>query len=181
MKHIKHKHSLIIFTFILLFSFNSIILNSNAQDEEVLSLRIRKNAGIAFGDKIEGTFTISGSGLDSILNLTLFFNRTQVAFEYDNQLSFRFDTNDYSLGLMNITLVGEDSAGIVYNKSIFKEFISPEIGNWIMIIAIGIALISLGLKLISYLKNEKNDKQSVTDKKNKIQIQFYIILNGSVV
>jgi len=172
MKHIKHKHYLIFFTFILLFSFNSFFINSNAQDEEVLSIGIRRNVGIAFGDKIEGTFTISGSGPETILNLTLFFNGTQVAFESDNQLSFRFDTKDYSLGLMNITLVGEDSEGTVYNISIFKEFISPEIGNWIIAIAIGITLISLGFKLASYLKNKKNDKQSVTDKKNKIQIDI---------
>ena len=173
MKHSKHKHSLIIFTFILLFSFNSIILNSNAQDEEILSLGIRKNVGTSFGDKIEGTFTISGSGPDSILNLTLLFNGTQVAFESDNELTFRFDTKDYSLGLMNITLVGEDIEGIIYSKSISKEFISPEIGNWIIAIAIGITLISVGLKfVVSYLKNKKNDKQSVSDKKNKIQIDI---------
>ena len=172
MKHIKHKQSLIIITFVLLFSFNSVIIKTNAQDEDVLSLGIRKNVGTAFGDKIEGVFTISGSGPETILNLTLFFNGTQVAFESDNQLSFQFDTKDYSLGLMNITLVGEDSEGMVYIKSISKEFISPEIGNWIIAIAIGIVLISLGLKLASYLKNKKNEKQSVTDKKNKIQIDI---------
>jgi len=172
MKHIEHRHSLIIFTFILLFSFNSIILNSNAQDEEVLSLGIRKNVGTSFADKIEGDFTISGSGPETILNLTLLFNGTQVAFESDNQLSFRFDTKDYSMGLMNITLVGEDIEGRVYNKSIFKEFISPTIGNWIIAIAIGITLISLGFKLISYLVNKRSEKQSSTDKKNNIQIDI---------
>ena len=172
MKHLKHKYSLIIFTFILLFSFNSVILNTNAQDEDVLSLGIRRNVGTAFGDKIEGDFTISGSGPDTILNLTLFFNGTQVAFESDNQLTFRFDTKDYSLGLMNITIVGEDGEGIIYKKSISKEFISPTIGNWIIIIAIGIVLISLSFKLASYMKNKRNEKQSVTDKKNGTKIDI---------
>jgi len=172
MKYLKHKYLLIIFTFILLFSFNSVIISSNAQDEEILSLGIKKNFGTGIGDKIEGDFTISGSGPDNILNLTLFFNGTQVAFESDNQLTFRFDTKDYSLGLMNITLVGEDSEGMVYNKSIFKEFISPTIGNWIIAIAIGIVLISGGLKLASYMKNKRNEKQSATDKKNNIKIDI---------
>jgi len=172
MKHIKHKHSLITFTLIILFSFNAIIISSNAQDEEVLLLGIRRNVGTSFGDKIEGDFTITGSGPDTILNLSLLFNGTQVAFESDNQLSFRFDTKDYSLGLMNITLVGEDSEGMVYNKSIFKDFISPAIGNWIIIISLGIVLISLGFKLISYLKNKRSEKQSSTDKKNNIQIDI---------
>ena len=172
MKHIKHKQSLIIITFVLLFSFNSVIMNTNAQDEDILSLGIRKNVGTAFGDKIEGDFTITGSGLDTILNLTLYFNGTQVAFESDNQLTFRFDTKEYSLGLMNITLVGEDSEGIVYNKSIFKEFISPKIGNWIIAIVGGIALISLGLKLFSYMKKKRNEKKSSDEKKNNIKIEI---------
>ncbi len=172
MKHLKHKQSQIIFTFIILFSLNSIMMNSNAQDEEILSLGIKKNVGTAFGDKIEGDFTITGSGPDSILNLTLFFNGTQVAFESDNQLTFRFDTKDYSLGLMNITLVGEDSEGMVYTISISKEFISPAIGNWIIAIVGGIALISLGLKLYSYIKNKRNEKKSSVEKKNNIKIDI---------
>jgi ABC-type tungstate transport system substrate-binding protein len=73
---------------------------------------------------------------------------------------------------MNITLVGEDSEGMVYTISIFKEFISPTIGNWIIAIAIGIVLISLSFKLASYMKNKRKEKQSVTDKKNGIKIDI---------
>ena len=172
MKPLKHKNSLIIFTFILLFSFNSVIISSNAQNEEVLSLGISRNVGTAFGNKIEGEFTITGTGPDSILNLTLFFNGTQVAFESDNELKFRFNTKDYPLGLMNITLIGEDSEGTAYNKSIFKESISPAIGNWIMVIVGVIALISIGLKLTAYIKNKRFEKQSNVEKKTKIKIDI---------
>jgi len=172
MIHLKHKYSLIIFTFILLFSFNTIIMNTNAQNEEVLSLGISRNVGTAFGDKIEGDFTITGTGLDLILNLTLFFNGTQVAFESDNELKFRFNTKDYPLGLMNITLIGEDSEGTAYNKSIFKELISPAIGNWVIVIIGVIVLIGLGLKLTSYIKNKRFEKQSIVEKKTKIKIDI---------
>lgn len=172
MKHLKYKHSLIIFTFILLFPFNSVIISTNAQDEEILSLGISKNVGTAYDDKIEGDFTISGTGPDYILNLTLFFNGTQVAYEPSNELNFRFNTKDYALGLMNITLIGKDSEGTAYKKTIFKEFISPEIGNWIMITVGGIALISVGIILVSYLKRKQNEKQSATEKKNNIKIDL---------
>ena len=172
MKHLKHKQSLIIFTFILLFSINSVMMNSNAQDEEVLSLRISKNVGTAFGDKIEGDFTITGSGPEIIDCLTLYFNGTEVKKELSNEISYRFDTKDFTLGIMNITLIGEDNEGIFYSKTIFKEFISPKIGNWIMIIVGGIAIVSLGLKLASYMKNKRNEKQSATDKKNNIKIDL---------
>lgn len=175
MKHTKHKHSLIIFIFILLFSFNSIILNSNAQDEEVLSLGISKNVGLDIGDKIEGDFTITGSGLDNILNLTLLFNGTQVAFESDNQLTFRFDTKDYPLGLMNITLIGEDNEGMVYKKTIFKEFVSPKVGIWVLIIVGVIAFLSsviIVLILVFGSKKKQNEKESAAEKKNKIKIDI---------
>ena len=147
-------------------------MNTNAQNEEVLSLRISKNVGTAYGDKIGGDFTITGSGPDYILNLTLFFNGTQVKYESNNELKYRFNTKNYTLGLMNITLIGEDSEGTVYKKSIFKEFISPALENWIWIIVGGIALISGGLILASYIKKKQNEKQSATDKKNKIQIDI---------
>ena len=172
MKHLKHKHSLIAFTFIILFSFNAVIMNTNAQDEEVLSLGISKNVGTAFGDKVEGEFTITGSGPDYILNLTLFFNGTQVAYDSSNELKYRFNTKDYPLGLMNITLIGEDGEGMTYEKTIFKEFISPAIGNWIMVIVGVIALISLGLKLTSYIKRKQNEKKSTVEKKNNIKIDI---------
>ena len=172
MNPLKHKQSLIILTFVLLFSLNSVIINTNAQDEEVLSLRISKNVGTGIGDKIEGDFTITGSGPDYILNLTLYFNGTQVAFESNNELKFRFNTKDYAIGLINITLVGKDNEGTTYEKTIFKEFISAEIGNWILIIVGSIALISIGIKLASYLKTKRKEKQGTTDKKNNIKIEI---------
>lgn len=174
MKYIKHKHSLIIFIFILLFSYNAIIISTNAQDEEILSLTISRNLGVGVdsGNKIEGDFTITGSGPENILNLTLLFNGTQESFESSNQLTFRFETKDYPLGLMNITLIGEDSEGNIYIKSIFKEFISEEIGNWILIIVGLIVLLSVGLKLGSYMKKKQKGKQSAIEKKNKIHIDI---------
>ena len=173
MKYQKHQHSLLIFTFIILFSFNSVIINTNAQEEEILTLRVSKNVGTGgIGNKIEGDFTITGTGPEYILNLTLIFNGTQVFFESDNELKFRFNTKDYPIGLMNITLVGKDNEGTTYTKTIFKDFISPEVGNWIMIISIGIVLISLGIKLVSYLKEKRNEKQGVTEKKNQIKIDI---------
>ena len=172
MKHQKSQRFLIIFTFVLLFSFNSVITNTNSQEEDILSISVSKNVGTGIGDKIEGDFTITGTGPDYILNLTLFFNGTQVSFESDNELKFRFNTKDYTIGLMNITLVGKDNEGTTYAKTIFKDFLSPEVGNWIMFIAIGIVLISLGIKLASYLIDKRKDKQGVNEKKNKIKIEI---------
>ncbi|QEE15249.1 hypothetical protein DSAG12_01074 [Promethearchaeum syntrophicum] len=172
MKPLKHKHSLIMFIFILLISFISVILNINAQDEEVLFLEILRDDGAVIGDKIEGIFTINGSGPDFILNLTLLFNGVKVAFESDNHLIFQFYTKNYSLGLMNITLIGEDSEGLFYEKAIFKEFISPKVGSWIVILSGVITFIGaiVILKIISDRKEMKDKKQSFAEKKNKIKI-----------
>ena len=174
MKRLKHKQSLIIFTFILLFSLNSVIISIIAQGEDVLSLGISKNFGTDIGNKIEGNFTISGSGPDSILNLRLLFNGTRVAFEPGNQLTFQFETKDYPLGLMNITLIGEDCEGIIYKKVIFREFVSPKVGSWLVILAFVITFISVSVMLIivSYRKKKKNEKESITEKKKRIKIDI---------
>ncbi|QEE15248.1 hypothetical protein DSAG12_01073 [Promethearchaeum syntrophicum] len=175
MKSNKHKYSLIIFTFILLFSLNSVIMNANGQDEEVLFLRVSKIVGTTSldGDKIEGDFKITGSGPDYIVNLTLFFNGTQEDFESGNELEFRFKTEEYPFGLMNITLVGKDNIGTTYTKTIFKDFVSPTYAIWIIIIAGSIAIISISLKkLIPYLKDKRKEKQGATEKKSNIKIKI---------
>ena len=150
------------------------IAHANAQEEEILSLTIKKNMGYSsFGDEIQGDFTITGSGPENIQNLTLFFNGTQVAFESSNQLTFRFDTEDYPLGLMNITLKGEESEGAVYTKSIFREFVSPTmVGTWIGIISGLLVLLSLGVYLVIYLIRKQREKRSPAEKLNRIKIDL---------
>ena len=175
MKPLKHKNSLIIFALILLISNISIIMIANAQDEDILTLTISRNFGTAYDNKMEGDLTVTGSGPEKIVSLTLYFNGTEVCKELNNQISFRFDTKDYPLGLMNITLIGEDSEGMVYKKTIFKEFISPKVGIWTLIIVGAIFFLSIViivLILVSRSKKKENEKESAAEKKNKIKIDI---------
>jgi hypothetical protein len=67
-------------------------------------------------------------------------NGTQVASSPTNSLSFTFETKDYSAGMMNITLIGEDSLGNFSQITQMKEFLSAEVGIWITVVILGIVV-----------------------------------------
>ncbi|MHA1522252.1 MAG: hypothetical protein ACTSRK_18925 [Promethearchaeota archaeon] len=144
----------------------------NGENSDKLSLSIRKNMGTGIGDKIEGDFTIVGSGDEDIVSLELIFNGTQVANSTTNSLNFRFNTNDYEIGEMNITLRGFDGSGDVFQYTTFKEFLDPTIGNYILIGVAILIVISVGASLYKYTKDRKATQKSPEEIKKGIRIDI---------
>ena len=95
---------------------------SSSRAQETADIRLKRTFGMAFGDTIQGTFTIIGTGTDNIVNLTLQFDGAQVAFEDDNSLTYRFKTKDYPPGELNITLIGYDFVGSSYSSTETSEY-----------------------------------------------------------
>ncbi len=125
-----------------------------------LTLKINKNMGTAYSDKIEGTFTFTGAGPETIVNLTLTFNETEVAFEPGHELVHKFETENYPLGYMNITLWGADSEGNLYSVSEMYGFISSDIGLYIGLGVLAIIVIS-GVFAIAMNRKKKGPPPTI--------------------
>ena len=115
--------------------------------QEPLSMSINRNVGMAFGNYIQGSFTLSGSGPEAVDNLTVFFNGEQVHFVLGNTINWQFNTGDYAPGSMNITLFGIDSSGITYETSRQRYFIGGEVG---VLITVGIVILVVVLVIAKY-------------------------------
>lgn len=144
---------------ILFISFISPLSLSNAQESVDISLR--RTFGMAFGDNIQGTFTVVGSGTENIVNLTLYFGGAQVAFTEGYSLSYRFKTKEYMLGNFNITLIGYDMGGNPYYSTKLVKIMAPTIS---IIITTGIILlvvvavsIKYGPRIVNYFKTKRNN------------------------
>lgn len=139
---------------------------------EEVSMSISKTMGSDFGKKINGKFRIRGAGSAGIVSLDLFFNGSLVANEDTNSLEFSFDTTDYSLGMMNITLIGKDASGNTFSDQKDKEFISSDI-NFILI-PLAVLVIGGTLGARYYQNKKKNIKKEIksdqTNQDVKIQI-----------
>jgi hypothetical protein len=135
---LNHKTQLtIILTVVLLF----FCLPLQVASQESLSMSIHRNVGMAFGNYIQGTFTLSGSGPEAVDNLTVYFNGEQVHFVIGNTITWLFNTGDYAQGSTNITLYGIDGTGTTYAVSQQWNFIGTEVGGIITIVIVVLVVV----------------------------------------
>jgi hypothetical protein len=107
---------------------------------ESITINLRRDFGTAFGNKIQGKFTLTGTGPDTIVQIAVYFNGNHIKNTTGKQIKFSFDTADYPNGEYNITVIGWDLENNTTQKSEIVEFLDPSINYWL----IGAILIILG-------------------------------------
>ncbi len=112
------------------------------------TLSVDRNLGIGFGNIIQGTFTLRGSGPAEVQNLTVYFNGEQVHFVAGNTIAWQFHTGDYAPGSTNITLFGLDDSGGTYSATrdvfILSEAISTVVIGIIMTLVVVLVIVRYG-------------------------------------
>jgi hypothetical protein len=122
-------------------------LSINVTGQDTLSFTVNRNVGMGFGSYISGTFTLHGSGPDTIQNLTVYFNDVEVHFVTGNTISWQFNTGNYEGGATNITLIGLTDSGTPYTSSQTFVFIGEALNT---LITIGIIALVAILILAKY-------------------------------
>lgn len=125
-----------------------------AAESEAVRFSLRRDFGTGFGNKIEGQFTLHGTGESFIIKLELYFNETLKISENDNDLTYSFETKG-TVGMVNITLKGVDANGNWYTYSEVFEFLSSDINYITVPIVIGIVILALSIRFARYRKSKK--------------------------
>lgn len=141
--------------FILAIFITNLSAISYVDAQSGLQMSFRRNFGLNLGTYINGDFTITGSGNDSIQELHLYFNGVEVANSSSNKLTFGFRTTNYSPGNTNITLIGRDSSGHWTQITEFKNFLSSTTMIPIILAVVIIVVIAI------YFKYFRNRSKSV--------------------
>jgi hypothetical protein len=117
---------------------------------------------MAIGSIIQGTFTLRGSGPETIQNLTVYFNGEQVHFVTGYSVAWQFNTADYPGGSTNITLFGVDDVGARYHATSQVTFIGGVVSNLITIgviaLVVVVILVKYGTRLTSLRKTESRPR-----------------------
>lgn len=117
------------------------VIPMNAAGQGTLTLTLNRNVGMAFGNFIQGSFTLRGSGPENVQNLTVYFNGEEVHFVTGNSVVWVFNTGDYQSGLTNITLFGVDDVGGTYYATRQVTFLGPAVANVIIVIVLVLAIV----------------------------------------
>jgi hypothetical protein len=131
-------------------------LSINVTGQDTLTFTVNRNVGMAFGSYISGTFTLHGSGPDTIQNLTVYFNDVEVHFVMGNTITWQFNTGNYEGGATNITLIGFTDSGTPYTSSITVVFIGESVNTLITIGIIALVSILILAKYGPRLMNLRN-------------------------
>ncbi len=108
-------------------------LPMNVIGQDTMSFSLDRNVGFGFASYISGTFTLHGTGPDTIQNLTVYFNEVEVNFATGKTISWQFNTGNYESGATNITLMGIDESGTPHFASRMVVFIGEALNTLIYI------------------------------------------------
>ena len=108
-------------------------LPMNVVGQDTLSFSLDRNVGMGFGSYISGTFSLHGTGPDTIQNITVYFNEVEVHFVTGNTFSWQFNTGNYESGATNITLIGIDESGTPHLASQMVVFMAETLNTIIYI------------------------------------------------
>lgn len=117
------------------------VLPMTTYAQDTLSFTVNRNVGMGFGNYISGTFTLQGSGPDSIDNLTVYFNDAEVHFVTGNAITWQFNTGNYDGGTTNITLMGITETGQIYSSSRIVVFIGAALTSTITIVIFALVVV----------------------------------------
>jgi hypothetical protein len=131
-------------------------------DDSGISMTLRRNMGTDMGDgrRIRGDWTISGSGPEGTNKVSILFNETEVYSTQSREFSFRFNTDDYWIGEVNITIRAYISDSEFVSRSVVKEFIDDSFDNMIWA---GTGIIFAIIIVILVVTNKKSRSKSKTD------------------
>jgi hypothetical protein len=136
----------------LLFNISTV----NAQNE--IELHLTEIWGAENPQYIAGQYKITAKSTIPLILMKLYFNDEYIKNTTTDTLIFEFDTSEFEMGIMNMTVVGWDQAGNQYQNSIIKTFGSTTPTITIIII---IGLIAGGIFTILILASRKKERKSV--------------------
>jgi len=127
---------------------------------EVLTAFLVRVVGYHIGDDIQGHFQIIVHAPSNLTKVEIRFNGTLVHETSTSPLIWNFHTDNYPLGLTNMTVAGWDLQDTLYRCTIWKRIVSGNVNTPYWLLALGfmvifsIGIISCKLRQLSPHKKE---------------------------
>ncbi len=137
--------------------------------EDTISYRLSRVAGtdVGFG-RIQGNFRLTANAPEDVISMEVLFNNEVVHEVENNSISWRFNTDDYETGEINITIRGWTAADNLYEVSLERHFISGDITIWIIIGVVIVLAVYGGMKLRGNKKEKGGKKEPASSANIKI-------------
>ncbi len=123
-----------------------------------IELRLNRDFGSSFGNRIKGRFTARARGADGAERVEFYLDEALVATATEEPFRWTFKTDDYPAGEHTIRAVAYFEGGRTEEAYIVKEFISST-GTWWTLYIVGIILFVAGMSVFSIWVTNRERKR----------------------
>jgi hypothetical protein len=117
-----------------------------------LPVTLVRVVGYSIGYDIQGHFQLAVQGPPNLTHVEIHFNDTLVYNTTAPQFTWAFHTDAYPLGWTNITVLGWDGLGTLYQWSQLRRFVPPDVNTPFWILAILFCVVFIGLVIVLKLR-----------------------------
>jgi len=105
------------------------LLTIPARAQETLTLGLNKNFGFAWGNQIQGNFTVRADGPADLVHVVFLIDSRPVGEATQAPFQVAFHTGSFSLGEHALSAMGETVGGDrLSTDTLHLEFVSPDVG-----------------------------------------------------
>lgn len=122
-----------------------------AQDAPVLELRLSRDNGFGLGNQMQGNFSYRVSGPETLIRVEYLMDGEIIGESTEEPFRFRFVTDDYELGLHEMSAVGYTADGQVLESNVIRgDFVDPQLSNTFTYGIIGLVLIVIVARFLFF-------------------------------
>lgn len=128
----------------LLFSFLFLVTTASAlaQDEPALELRLSRDNGFGLGNQMQGNFSYRVSGPEDLVRVEYLMDGEVIGESTEEPFRFRFVTDDYGLGVHEMSAVGYTAGGQTLESNVIRgDFVDPQISSNFTFAIIGLVIV----------------------------------------
>jgi hypothetical protein len=131
-----------------------------AQDDPALQLRLSRDNGYGLGSQMQGHFSYRVSGPENLVRVEYLMDGEVIGESTEEPFRFRFITDNFELGIHEMSAVGYTADGQVLNSNVIRgDFVDPQVGNTFIIAIIGLSVVVIGVRLLFFRQGSGKAKK----------------------
>lgn len=149
----------VVWLLLVLVISQAVAVQGQEANEELLSIRFRRNFGYGLGSQMQGKFTIRVEGPQDVARVEFLLDGNVIGEDSEAPFSLAVDTADYPEGIHRFSAVGYKANGDqVGSETISRQFVSTSV---VTIVVIAIVVLVILFRIASYfLARRSGSKQA---------------------
>jgi hypothetical protein len=122
-----------------------------AQDDPALELSLSRDNGFGLGNQMQGNFSYRVRGPDNLVRVEYLMDGEVIGESTSEPFRFRFVTDDYGLGIHEMSAVGYTAEGQTLQSNVIRgDFVDPQVSNTVTYGVVGLVAVLIVARFLFF-------------------------------